>query len=86
MAKELRTASDGAVECDEGWKVRFINPELIEYSHSQGQVSCLVNVGYSRECHSRAIFASESTSMLAPQLREHLQSAASLLKGRFVIL
>ena len=86
MAKELKTASDGAVECNEGWRVRFLSPDLLEYSHSQGRVSCLVNVGYSRECHSRAIFASESTSQLAPQLREHRQSAAGLLKGRFVIL
>jgi hypothetical protein len=75
---------DHGIESDEGWAVRFLTPDLLEYRH--GRVACLVNVGYSPERHATTIFATESASMLAPQLREHLQKAATFLRGRYIVV
>ena len=84
MTIELRTSDDGGLECNEGWAVRFVNPEVLEYSH--GRAACLVNVGYSPAQRARAIFASESTSELFPHLREHLRTAVRHLKGHYVVV
>lgn len=84
MAFELRTSADGALECTEGWAVRFVNAEVLEYSH--GRAACLVNVGYSPSQGARAIYASESTSELFPHLREHLRSVTRYLKGHYVVV
>lgn len=84
MAAELRTSSDGALECSEGWAVRFVNAEVLEYCH--GRAACLVNVEYSPDKGARAIYASESTSELFPHLREHLRAVARHLKGRYVVV
>lgn len=84
MQTAIHAAPDGAVMSSEGWAVRFVTPDLLEYQH--GRVACLVNVGYSLEHQACEIFASESTSMLAPRLREHLLQAATLLKGRYVVV
>ncbi|HET9642403.1 MAG TPA: hypothetical protein VFP68_03370 [Burkholderiaceae bacterium] len=84
MGADLKLTPSGAVESTEGWTVRQLGPELIEYC--DGAIACLVNVGYSPERRARAIFASESTSALAPRLREHLQRAVGLLNGRFVVI
>jgi hypothetical protein len=84
MQSGLHTTPNGAIESEEGWAVSFLSPELLEYR--QGHVACLVNVGYSSERNACAIFATESTSLLAPHLRQHLQQAAPLLRGRYVIV
>jgi hypothetical protein len=81
---ELMRVADGAVESSEGWVVRQIGPDLMEYCC--GSAACLVNVGYSPEVRARQIFASESTSELFPRLREHLRSAAPLFEGRYVVV
>lgn len=80
----LMHTSDGAVESSEGWAVRIVGPELLEYR--SGTQACLVNVGYSRVRRAREIFATESLSDLFPDLCEHLQSAAGMLQGRYVVV
>lgn len=84
MNTELRKASDGSVESSDGWAVRVLGPEVIEYC--TGAAACLVNVGYSPRQRTRQIYASESLSELFPNLREHLQSAAALLQGSYVVV
>ncbi len=75
---------DGAVSCRDGWAVRFVAPDLLEYS--QGQAACLVNVDGGSGDRERRIYASESLSDLFPQLREHLQSAARYFNGPYVVV
>jgi len=84
MSIQLQTKADGAVSCSEGWAVRFVAPDLLEYSH--GQAACLVNVGYGSSARERRIYASESSSELFPLLREHLQSAVHHFKGQYVVI
>lgn len=84
MTPELHARADGAVTCSDGWAVRFVAPDLLEYSH--GQAACLVNVDYGANERARRIYASESLSDLFPQLREHLQSALGHFKGRYVVV
>lgn len=84
MNPQLKAHADGAVSCSEGWAVRFIAPDLLEYSH--GQSACLVNVGMPAKERARAIYASESSSALFPHLREHLTSAMSHFKGQYVVV
>ena len=82
MTSRLQSRADGAVSCSDGWAVRFVAPDLLEYSH--GQAACLINVGHTAS--ERRIYASESSSDLFPQLREHLQSALSHFKGSYVVV
>jgi len=84
MNPELQTRADGAVSCADGWAVRFVAPDLLEYSH--GQAACLINVGYQASGRERRIYASESSSELFPQLLEHLQSAVQHFKGQYVVV
>jgi hypothetical protein len=84
MTAQLQARADGAVSCSEGWAIRFVAPDLLEYS--QGQAACLVNVGSGPTQRQRRIYASESSSDLFPQLREHLQSAVHHLKGQYVVV
>lgn len=84
MNAQIQARSDGGVSCSEGWAVRFIAPDLLEYS--QGQAACLINVGSNAGACERRIYASESSSELFPQLREHLQSALSHFKGQYVVV
>jgi hypothetical protein len=84
MTPELQARADGAVSCSDGWAVRFVAPDLLEYSH--GQAACLVNVGISSSERQRSIYATESSSELFPQLREHLQSAVRYFKGQYVVV
>jgi hypothetical protein len=84
MDHQLQARADGAVSCSDGWAVRFVAPDLLEYS--QGQAACLVNVAYEASGRERRIYASESSSDLFPQLREHLQSAVRHFKGQFVVV
>jgi hypothetical protein len=82
MNPQLQTRADGAVSCADGWAVRFVAPDLLEYSH--GQAACLINV--SQQASERRIYATESSSELFPQLREHLQSAVAHFKGQYVVV
>jgi len=84
MKSQLQARADGAVSCSEGWAVRFVAPDLLEYSH--GQAACLVNVGNDTHARERRIYASESSSELFPLLREHLQSAVGYFKGQYVVV
>ena len=84
MNAQIQARSDGGVSCSDGWAVRFVAPDLLEYS--QGQAACLVNVGSDASARERRIYASESSSDLFPQLREHLQSALSHFKGQYVLV
>lgn len=84
-AIQVKAVDDGAIVGAEGWHVRFVAPDLLEYSHDAG--ACLVNVDrYSANAHARQIYASESSSELFPKLREHLQTAARYLKGHYIVV
>jgi hypothetical protein len=81
----LRTRPDGALVCDQGWAVRFVTPDLLEYS--RGEASCMVNVGaIAEERTRRRIYASESSSDYFPHLHEHLQAVAQHLDGRYEVV
>lgn len=80
----LMQAQDGAVQSDEGWVVRFLGPELIEYCTDRS--ACLVNVRYSASAKARQIYATESSSELFPNLNEHLRRAAQLFHGQYVVV
>ena len=84
MKSQFQSRADGAVSCSDGWAVRFVAPDLLEYSH--GQAACLVNVGVEPSDRERRIYASESSSELFPLLREHLQSALRHFKGQYVVV
>jgi len=84
MNLQLEARADGAVSCADGWAVRFVAPDLLEYSH--GQAACLINVGRPAGDHGRHIYASESSSELFPHLREHLQRAVAHFKGQYVVV
>jgi hypothetical protein len=84
MNAKLQSRADGAVCCSDGWAVRFVAPNLLEYS--QGQAACLINVGLASSACEQRIYASESSSELFPQLFEHLQSAVGHFKGRYVVI
>lgn len=80
----LKQVADGAVQSDEGWVVRFIGSELIEYC--TGRSACLVNVRYSSNDRARQIYATESCSELFPDLRDHLRSVARMFEGQYVVV
>jgi len=84
MNLQLQSRDDGAVSCADGWAVRFVAPDLLEYS--QGQAACLINVGRAGGDRERRIYASESSSDLFPHLREHLERAATHFKGQYVVV
>lgn len=84
MDQHLQPRADGAVSCSDGWAVRFVAPDLLEYSH--GQAACLINVAGGSAGQERRIYASESSSDLFPQLLEHLQSAVRHFKGQYVVV
>lgn len=83
MRKDLWTVGHNRVASSEGWSVSLLDTQTLEYTC--GEASCVVNVEYLPANQSRCIHASESSSELFPQLRERLQSAARMLKGRYVI-
>ncbi|MDB6002243.1 MAG: hypothetical protein JWP52_3942 [Rhizobacter sp.] len=83
MTGEL-TRHGASIESSEGWLVRLVDPELIEYRF--GSTTCLVNVGYSHAERAREIFASESRSEWFPNLCEHIQSAVQLFEGRYIVV
>jgi hypothetical protein len=84
MAIELKVVGDGAVESSEGWAVRLLGPDLIEYRAARA--ACLVNVEYAPAQHACRIYASESASDLFPDLVEDLRRAAQLFKGHYIVI
>jgi hypothetical protein len=83
-SKSLRLAPDGTVVSSEGWAVRQLRPDLLEYC--QGRAACLVNVAYAPTLHVCQVYASESASELFPHLVEHLRRAAGLFKGHYIVI
>jgi len=83
-ADGLERTGDGSVRSREGWVVRFLGPDLIEYC--SGRAACLVNVAWSPVDRARRIYASESSSELFPHLREHLAAAMRLFQGHYVVV
>lgn len=81
---QLIAAANGQVRSTEGWSLRPLSPDLLEYA--DGQSICLVNIGIPTPHAVRPIYASESTSELFPHLREHLRLALPYLKGKFVVV
>jgi hypothetical protein len=81
---QLRQVEDGTVQSDEGWAVRFLGPELLEYCTDRS--ACLVNVRYSASARARQIYATESSSDLFPNLGDHLRRAAQLFRGQYVVV
>ena len=84
MSQALHKRIDGTLVCDDGWAVRLVTPEMLEYS--EGQASCIVNVGFVAHEQLCRIYASESSSEFFPHLREHLQAAAPHLSGRYEVV
>lgn len=80
----LISAADGQVRSPEGWVLRPLSPEILEYD--DGRAACLINVGAPSRNFVRPIYASESASDLFPRLREHLREAVPLLKGSYVVI
>lgn len=83
MRQELWTVGPNTVTSSEGWSVSLLDSHTMEYSC--GKASCVLNVDYSAIDQSHLIHASESSSELFPHLRERLQSAVQMLKGRYTV-
>ena len=81
---QLIAAANGQVQSSDGWTVRPVSEDLLEYV--DGPATCLVYVGSPTRQAVRPIYASESASELFPQLREHLRMAVPHLKGRYVVV
>ena len=81
---QLIAAANGQVQSTDGWSLRPLSPDLLEYV--DGHSTCLINVGSPTRHAVRPIYASESTSDLFPHLREHLRMALPYLKGKFVVV
>jgi hypothetical protein len=84
MAGSQLHAHDGGVESSDGWAVHVLGPNMIEYV--SGAAACLVNVAYSSTHRAHRIYATESLSELFPNLLEHLQSAAGMLRGHYEVV
>lgn len=81
---QLIAAANGQVHSTEGWVLRPVSPDLLEYA--DGRASCLINIGYPTRQMVRPIYATESISELFPNLREHVRMALPYLKGNYVIV
>lgn len=80
----LIAVANGQVQSSEGWILRPLSPDLLEYD--DGHSACVINVGTPTRQAVRPIYASESSSDLFPRLREHLREALPLLKGHYVVV
>jgi hypothetical protein len=81
---ELMAAANGQLQSSEGWTLRPLSADLLEYV--DGSAACLVNIGSATRQAIRPIYASESASELFPHLREHLRAALPYLKGSYVVV
>jgi hypothetical protein len=84
MGPSVHLSPDGGVESTEGWVVRPLGADYLEYC--EGAAACLVNVVYEPHRHVRSVYATESASDLFPRLHERLQRAVPLFKGRYVVV
>ncbi|MEO7852461.1 MAG: hypothetical protein ABIR94_09455 [Rubrivivax sp.] len=94
---QLIAAANGQVQSSDGWTIRPVNADLLEYAC--GPAACLINIGHASlrslrslrslpSSHGRArpIYASESRSELFPDLCENVRLALPFLKGSFVVV
>ena len=81
---QLIAAANGQVQSSDGWTLRPLSADLLEYV--DGRAACLINVGSPTRQAVRPIYASESSSELFPHLSEHLHMALPYLKGRYVVV
>jgi len=81
---QLIAAANGQVQSSDGWMLRPVSPDLLEYV--DGQATCLINIGSPTRQAVRPIYASESSSELFPDLHEHVRMALPYLKGRYVVV
>ncbi len=81
---QLIAAANGQVQSSEGWVLRPLSTDLLEYIDDRAV--CLINIGSPTRQAVRPIYASESTSELFPHLREHLRMALPYLKGNYVVV
>jgi hypothetical protein len=81
---QLIAAANGQVQSSDGWTLRPLSADLLEYV--DGRAACLINVGSPTRQAVRPIYASESSSELFPHLREHLRMALPYLKGHYVVV
>jgi len=84
MNSQLIAFANGEVQSSDGWALRPLTPELMEYV--EGSDACLVNVGASPAQRMRTIYATESLSDLFPHLREHVIAALPFLKGQYQVV
>lgn len=80
----LVAVANGQVQSSEGWILRPLSPDLLEYD--DGHAACVINIGTPTRQAVRPIYASESSSELFPHLSEHLRQALPLLKGHYVVV
>jgi hypothetical protein len=80
----LIAAANGQVHSSDGWSIRPVNADLLEYA--RGEAACLVNIGHATHLRVRPIYASESLSDLFPDLCENLRLALPFLKGSYVVV
>ncbi|MGL6109375.1 MAG: hypothetical protein ACRC2B_04670 [Rubrivivax sp.] len=81
---QLSAATNGQVQSSEGWMLRSVNADLLEYV--DGRTACLINIGNPTRQAVRPIYASESNSDLFPHLCEHVRLALPYLKGSYVVV
>lgn len=81
---QLIAAVNGQVRSTDGWVLRPLSPDLLEYD--DGRASCLINIGRPTREAVRPIYASESTSPLFPRLGDHLRAALPYLRGNYVVV
>jgi hypothetical protein len=81
---QLIAASNGQVQSPDGWMLRPLSPDVLEYVH--GRAACLINIGSPTRHAVRPIYASESISDLFPHLHEHVRMALPYLKGNYVVV
>jgi hypothetical protein len=81
---QLIAAANGQVHSSDGWTLRPVSPDLLEYV--DGPAACLINIGSPTRQAVRPIYASESISKLFPKLGEHLRLALPYLKGHYVVV
>jgi hypothetical protein len=81
---QLIAATNGQVQSSDGWMLRPVSPDLLEYV--DGRAACLINIGSPSRQAVRPIYASESISELFPDLREHVRLALPYLKGSYVVV
>jgi hypothetical protein len=83
-SSRLIAAANGQVHSSDGWVLRPVNADLLEYAN--GEATCLINIGHPTRQRVRPIYASESLSDLFPDLCDNVNLALPFLKGSFVVV